>query len=286
MTAATVVRRVLFTLAPIEIGLAVAIFAGATIPPPLRIAIAVLVLITVLVEISILAAKIHGLCRGGAGFRRATVQAGREVIGERLWGLISTEVGMFAALGRLVARRPNVPAGAQVFTSHRDLARLMWILVPLTVLESVVVHFLIRLLVPWPAVGIVVLILTVYGLLWVLGYVAGIAMNPHCLDDGTFLVRNGPRTCVSIPSEDIERVSPHNTEGLGLRPAFDDGSHTLSVPLVGRTNVAVTLRRPLHTQPLTEHREVRTVRFFVDDPREVVRHLRSAIDNVGESAPR
>ena len=87
MTAATVVRRVLFTLAPIEIGLAVAIFAGATIPPPLRIAIAVLVLITVLVEISILAAKIHGLCRGGAGFRRATVQAGREVIGERLWGL-------------------------------------------------------------------------------------------------------------------------------------------------------------------------------------------------------
>ncbi|MFT3662453.1 MAG: hypothetical protein QM809_14025 [Gordonia sp. (in: high G+C Gram-positive bacteria)] len=276
MTAAVVLRRVLCVLAPIEIGLVVAVLAGVAVPGPLRLAVAVLLAATAVVEVAVWASSVRRARRCGLGLRAAAGRAFRELVGERLWGLAAAEVGIFVSLGRLVRRRPDVPAGARSFGGHRELARTVWILVPLTVLETVVFHFLL----PWPVVRVVVAVSSVYGLMWVVGSVAGIAMYPHLVHGGVLTVRRGPRTSVSIPLTRIDQVTVDRSDGPGGRPTVDDEDAVLAVALVGETNLTVTLLEPLESGPSVGGPDVRTVRFFADEPHDVVRRLRAEVDGL------
>lgn len=90
------------------------------------------------------------------------------------------EARIFASLSRWVTRRPDVSAGAVPIGYARDNVGMPIALAVAATIELVAVH----LLVPWPVVRLVLDLLGVYGLLMVLGWLAGRIVRPHFVDKG------------------------------------------------------------------------------------------------------
>lgn len=70
------------------------------------------------------------------------------------------------------------------------------------ILEAAVVHFL----VPWPWLRVVLLVLTVYSLVWIFGMFAARVVNPHLLTADSLILRYGDHVVARIPLSDITAV--------------------------------------------------------------------------------
>ena len=265
MKPVVVLRRILFVLAPIEIGLVALILIGVPVPVPVRIAVSLLLVATGVTEVTLWWRSVRRHRRDGLRLRASAAAATREVMGERAWGLAATEFGVITSLVRWIARRPNIPADADPFSYHRQLVPMVAIMIPLTALEVVVLP----LLLPWQAVRIVVAILSVYGLVWVAGHVAGFAVNPHLVEPERLVVRHGPRQSTAIPLGQIAAVSLRNAEVTGRRSVVAAGD-VISYSQMGQTNVAVVLRSPLDGYSV--------VRLWADEPRALAHRVRDLTD--------
>jgi hypothetical protein len=173
-------------------------------------------------------------------------------------------------------RRPSVPAGAEPVGYAQAVTPVMSLWIFASAAELPLVHVLI----PWDGVRIAALVLGVWGLVWMLGALAGLRIHPHLLTEDGLRVRNGALTEVVVPwsavatarSVDLDLPSSVWT----LQPEeTPEGTH-LRVGVSGRANVTIDLRRPLDVRP-TRNREMTVARvsFWVDEPREVVRAIRT-----------
>jgi len=175
-----------------------------------------------------------------------------------------------------VARRPDVPADAAPFAYVGAVAVLLWAFIVLSALELVVLHVLL----PWETVRIVADILGVWGLTWMLGLAASLTVHPHLVDDSGLRVRYGAGTDITVPWDAVARV--------GVRERSRDGSRTLqldrdgqdsvlNVVVASRTNVDLTLRRPLVVPVRSDDESVTEIRLYVDDARGLVRLVRERL---------
>lgn len=210
---AAILRRVLFSLAPVELAMVALMAAGVSLPTPLRLAVVTLLIATVLAELTIWTVDFFRNRRLGSTVAESAMNAAHHIIGERLWRFIASEFGLISSLVRLIARRPKVSAGSTVFTYHRQSSPVVWMMVAFLVIELVVLH----LVIPWDAVRLVALILGIYGLLWVVGYVAGFAMHPHLLTEQDLIIRRGPTLAIVLPLDTIERVEAKDRDLPGWR---------------------------------------------------------------------
>jgi len=144
-----------------------------------------------------------------------------------------------------------------------------------SLLELPVVH----LLLPWDTVRLVALVLSVWGLLWMVGFLASMKVFPHLLDDDGLRVRHGTTVDVRIPWEAIASV----TSRRGSVPArktvsverSDDGI-VLNVAVLKQTKVDVVLHQPTRVDP-DGTEEMTAVRFYVDNPRALVAAARERL---------
>ncbi len=171
-------------------------------------------------------------------------------------------------------RRPR----AHEFTYHKHSLFGAFLLAAL--LSSPVEILLFELLVPWVWLRWVLLIASLYTLIWVLGYYASLAVRPHCLEVGGMRLRYGTLAYGVIPHEVIAAVARerHNMPKRARGLFVDADTSAAYFGMDGATNVVLRLNSPqsLHglfamTKPIT------TIYLVVDEPARFVSEVQQRI---------
>lgn len=192
-----------------------------------------------------------------------------------LWKAVRLEIALYLALARWLARRPDVPADATPVGYSRLVAPMLWLWILGSAVEVVVVEVVLRHLdQPWAAaLRMPLLVLGIWGVLWMLGMLASYRVRPHVVTDDQLLVRSGAFAWAVVPLGVIEssRMAEHELPGV-VRSLHVEGP-LLLVGVGSRTNVELVLSRS--TTLLTSRGEVRAGRvgIWVDEPRAVAAQL-------------
>ena len=206
----------------------------------------------------------------------------RQVASLARW-LVILEIGIWRSLFLWVTRRTlGAGPGVRAFPYSRDVVPIMVAFIFVSLLELPVVH----LLLPWDTVRLIADVLSIWGLLWMVGFLASMRVFPHLLDDDGLRIRNGTTTDIAVPWEAVASVTtrresvPTNHTIQGERG--DEGT-VVNVAVLKQTKVAVVLHGPTTLELPDGPAEVTEVRFYADEPRALVAAARSALNG---SAPR
>jgi hypothetical protein len=196
--------------------------------------------------------------------------------------LVELEARLYVALLRWCLRRKDVPATAEPWPYAALAAPVLWLWIFGSATEVVVLH----LIIPWETVRIVVDIISIWGLLWMLGTLAAYRIRPHLLLPDELRIRNSVYHDISVPTSAIASGAVREVDlpssMRALQIAADDEACHVSVGVSGRTNVGLTLRpgTPLETAKGTVATD--TVRLWVDDPRSFVAHVNRQLAQAGD----
>lgn len=191
--------------------------------------------------------------------------------------LIANELGIWRRLLFLVIRRvPGRGPGVQAFPYAREATPLMSAFIFVSVIELPVVGVLL----PWPTVRLILLLLSLWTALWMVGLLATIRVHPHLLDDDGLRLRQGASTDIRIPWEAIETVTARRgrmqtRERLPVEQN-DDGP-ILNVPAMKQTRVEVVLHHPLSVKLPGGVEEITRVRLYADNPNAFIAAVRERL---------
>ncbi|WP_107771370.1 hypothetical protein [Nocardioides sediminis] len=198
----------------------------------------------------------------------------------RAWALardaLLLEVALYRALARWVARRPDVPRGTTPVGYARLAAPMIWLWIFGSAVEVVVLDVVLS---RWlPSLRVPLLVVGVWGLLWMLGLLASYRVKPHLLTDTELVVRSGARTRVAVPLGAITsiRSAEHQLPGI-VRSVHVEDEEPEALLLVGvssRTNLELVLEGPTVLTTPNGSSTVSRVGLWVDEPREVAELLR------------
>ena len=206
---------------------------------------------------------------------KGRVGAFREVVdGDPLLRVAAAEMRIFASLGRWVSRKPHVPDGAIAVGYARGALAVPAAFAVAAVVEMVVVH----VLVPWPSVRVVLALLSLYGLLFLLGWMGSQVVRPHLIYPDRMVVRSGNLAVAEIPRAHIARMDRARSSRTpkDYINVEDDGTATLTLAGPDGTNVRLELagtaavRVPGLPWARRAAREVGRIRLSVDDPTSLV----------------
>lgn len=186
------------------------------------------------------------------------------------------ELKLYRSLFRWVTRRPDIPRDAVAFTYVSPVAALLWVFVVVSAVELVTLH----LLLPWETVRLIADILGVWGLVWMLGMLASFRVYRHLVSDSGLRVRSGVSFDFTVPWDAVATIAVRERgrdKSRALQIDRDADGTVLNVVIGSRTNVDVTLGRPL-VVPLRKGDESATeIRLYADDARELVSRARERI---------
>jgi hypothetical protein len=155
--------------------------------------------------------------------------------------LAALEPRLWITLGRWLLRRP---VGPGTFPYARR--SLFGPMLGLVAFSAPVEIFAFELLIPWPLVRVLVLIASVYSVLWLAGLYAGLKMYPHRLTPDGLRFYHGLLASGALPYDQIASVEAvrHKAPGGkdGLQPVPAEGAAYLAAG--GRTDVTLRLRAP------------------------------------------
>lgn len=189
------------------------------------------------------------------------------------------EYHIYKSLLRWVFRRPSVPAGAEPL----GYARLATPMVALWIFGSALELPLVHVLIPWHGPRIALLVVGVWGLLWMVGVLAGLRTYPHLLGSDTLRVRNGALHDLVIPWEAIARVTTQDRSldssmWVLQREETEGGTH-LNVAVSGRVNVHLTFHEELALATRKGVMVLSGLSLWVDEPREVAARIRREVES-------
>ncbi|WP_018025076.1 hypothetical protein [Corynebacterium ulceribovis] len=146
-----------------------------------------------------------------------------------------------------------------IFSSHSPLKPVVYAIGGLTVVEMIAVHLL--LAEHWSKW--VVLVVSLYGLVMLVGFYRALGRHPHLVSEEVITLRGGYRTTISIPRSALASVAECSPgEGGALKVA--DGAARM--PVLSDVNVRLTTRRPVTLSDLFQgEHQVSTIDVHVDD---------------------
>lgn len=181
---------------------------------------------------------------------------------------VRMELGIYAAIGRAIARRPAVAAGASGFRYDAPVRTILVIFIVLSAVEIPIIDLIVH---PWPAVRIPLLVLGIWGLTWMIGLLCAYLMRPHTVGPEGITVREGLEIDVPLGWDNIASVAPRRRVDEPKSPKVDAGSGgILSLRMQDETNVEIDLERPTAIAlpgraPRGGTHTVSVVRIWVDD---------------------
>jgi len=198
--------------------------------------------------------------------RRTPWQTARYLL-RRAWQL---EIAGYLSLYRFVFRRPRVPPGARAFSYHGPVLPLLWVFIVVSAIELVVVDVLVR---RWPSVRITLLVLGIWGLVYMFGLLLGFLTRPHAVGPDGLRLRSGAEIEVPLSWEQVETVARRKQVSQDKQPQVStdqSGDRTLHLHMQHETNVQVRLRRPVTVALPSGPQTVSRIELFVDQPQEFV----------------
>lgn len=130
-------------------------------------------------------------------------------LARRAWWM---EIASYRAIFRFVFRRPRVPAGATGFTYHSPVLALLVAFIVLSTVELVVVDLLVR---RWEAVRLPLLVLGLWGVVWMVGLLLGMLTRPHAVGPDGIRVRSGSEIDIDLGWDVVASVVRRRDVGEG-----------------------------------------------------------------------
>ena len=197
------------------------------------------------------------------------------------------ELALYRSLARWVSRRPDVPPGTTPIGYSRLVAPMLWLWIFGSTVEVVAVELVLRHIdQPWAsAVRVPMLVLGIWGVVWMLGMLASYRVRPHLLSANDLQLRGGARTWLTVPVDAVAsvRLADHELPGV-IRSLHVEGALAL-VGVGSRTNLELVLAGPTTIASSVGDVTVSRVGAWVDEPREVTALLRSGRAAPGRSRP-
>jgi hypothetical protein len=194
------------------------------------------------------------------------------------WEAVLLELALYRSLARWVARRPDVPAGATPIGYARLVGPMLWLWIFGSAIEVVVVEVVLRQVeAGWAEfVQVPLLVLGIWGLVWMLGLMAAYRVRPHLLSADRLRIRNGARTWVDVSLEAvvIAQAVEHELPGTIRSVHHQDG--VLLVGVSSRTNLLLVLSGPTVLRTSKGESIADRVGLWVDEPRAVAETLRAS----------
>lgn len=192
----------------------------------------------------------------------------------RAWQLLrwalATEWRMYVGAARLAARRPDVPDDTEPVRYVGSVSVLLWAITAVSTVELVVLHVII----PWHTVRLVADVVGIWGVVWCLGFTACHYVYPHLAGPDALRLRvQRHRAAVTVPWDAVASVRTRE-RSLESGRAVQVADGVVSVAVAKRTDVEVTLARPLTVEVDGVTHEVHEVRVGVDEPRALAELVR------------
>lgn len=199
----------------------------------------------------------------GADGQQAVEEALRAVLPGPVAKVVGMELGLLRSMWRWIRRKPDVAPGQQPMSYGSEIRPIMWVMVVLTPLEILAIE----LLLPWAAARIVMLVLALYGTVWVLGFLGALSSRPHVVGNSNLTLRFVHFVSVSVPLRG--EMSVTMARHSGYKKSVNIKDRILAMPIGDSTNLAVTLSAPVLVRPKlgAPEQEVSEVRFSADDPK-------------------
>lgn len=207
--------------------------------------------------------RLRGAARTPAGDGRSLLDC--VLAEEPLLRPAVSELRYYHSLVLAVAGKRRVPAGATPFGYTKGTRGIPIAIGAVSLVELVLVH----LLVPWPWLRIVLLILSIWGVLFVAGFFASRVVHPHIVTADSLHLRWGHATVLTTSLANVSSVA-RRTNHAHTQPHVD--GDRLILTQFQSTNVVLRFAQPVATDaPVSKkHRpvdvRVTEVQLFVDDP--------------------
>lgn len=188
--------------------------------------------------------------------------------------VVRFEVRIWTSLARWIARRPKTPGDGQAFGYRGPVTQVIVVFIALSVLEVVLMH----LIVPWPIPRYTLLIVGIWGTLWMVGLLAALSVHPHVTAPGQLWVRYAATVDIRLPWDAIGEVRKRtgSRDGRGVQVDGDK----LYVLVGNQYSVEVGLTRPVEVKlPHDRSAEVTSVYLHADDPGALVASIGEHLDS-------
>jgi hypothetical protein len=191
--------------------------------------------------------------------------------------LVKLELGIWHSLFLWIARRvPGEGPGVETFGYAKQVTPIIVVIAFVSALEVIVVD----LLLPWQTARLVLLVLGLWGLLWMVGFLAAMRVFRHLVADDGLRIRSGTSVDIFIAWERVQSISARR-DSIDTRSFVHvDGNGIAHVPVMKQTRVAVVLREPAAVALPNGRREIEEVRLYVDDPAAFVAAARARLRRV------
>lgn len=191
------------------------------------------------------------------------------------------ELSIYANIGRFIARRPAIPRGAAGLSYHKPVLTVLIIFIVLSAVEIPIVDLIVH---RWPVVRVLFLILGIWGVTWMFGFLCAYLMKPHTVGPDGIRVRQGLEVDLVFSWDDIASVARNKRVDEPKSPRFEetDASRILVYRMQDETDIEIELERPTVVRlpgggAKGGEQTITGLRIWVDDPRafmdEVRKHL-------------
>ena len=196
-------------------------------------------------------------------------------LGLLLWRALKLEILGYLSIARFLLRRKGIPPGGKAFTYHAPSAPVLAVFIVVSAIEVVVVDLLVQ---RWPAVRITMLVIDIWGLMYILGLLFGFLTRPHVVTREGLTLRRGPEVNWPITWDAVAVVTKvkHSTNGERGHWLTRDhqGQETLNMFSNGETNMLIELEGDQEFYLPGRKVTTRRVRFYVDKPTEFMDAVR------------
>lgn len=143
------------------------------------------------------------------------------------------------------------------FHYHRGIAPMMWVLIGLSGIELLVVHFLLAFWNRW--VALVASVLTVATIVWLVALIRSMRQLPVLMDENRLVLRVG-----TLRQHDVDRATI-----AAVRTTWETRAEKAKIvsnlALIAYPNVMIDLRVPLIVTRAGRQRQITTIAHRLDD---------------------
>ncbi|WP_337448607.1 hypothetical protein [Corynebacterium pseudokroppenstedtii] len=158
--------------------------------------------------------------------------------------LLVSEVGYLVSAPSIFRPFSGTPDGSRVYTVHKNLRALVFMVLGLSVVEITVVH----LAVSHRFWRYLFLIISIYAVILLSGFYASVRNRPHFVTHQGVVIRYGKRLICEIPWSHLRSAKPISA-GQGGDITLDENGH-LRVPVLSEVNVKLEVEPPVLVEDL------------------------------------
>jgi hypothetical protein len=189
---------------------------------------------------------------------------------------IMMEIRGYQSIYRFLFRRPKVPAGHVGFSYYQPVLAILIVFVAVSAVEIVVIDLIVR---RWAYIRIPLLILSAWGLIYMLGLLFGMLTRPHAIGPAGIRARYGAEIDIPLPWDDIESVTRRKRALQNKQPKVtvgENGEATLHLRMQNETNIEVQLTGPIEVRLPHGPETISKVTMYADDSDAFMEEVRRA----------